>query len=86
MATVDKQAKLAGKEVAFGVQQLLNPTPTFVRVIFRVILYLAAVWAIAAPVLTEIPETTLAMINKYLLLAVAIVNVTIKFFGYDFKN
>ena len=82
----DKQQEAAGKTVAFGTDQLTNPTPVFIKNIFRAVLYLSALWAVISPSVTEIPADTLAVINKYLLLGNAVINVTIKFFGYDFKN
>jgi hypothetical protein len=82
----DKQQEAAGKTVSFGTDQLNNPTPVFIKNIFRLVLYLSALWAVIAPSITELDAGTLAMINKYLLLGVAVVNITIKFFGYDFKS
>jgi hypothetical protein len=69
----------------FGLGQLNNPTPQTAKVIFRIILYVSAMWAVAAPVITELSPATLAIINKYLILSNALVNVTIKFFGLDYK-
>lgn len=86
MALSDKEQKELGKQVIFGMASLNRPTPTWARYIFRTILYLSAVWAITAPVVTEIPEAALMVINKYLLLANAIINITIKFTGWDFKQ
>lgn len=82
----DKQQEAAGKSVTFGTDQLNNPTPVFIKNIFRAVLYVSALWAVIAPGITELDAGTLATINKYLLLGVAVVNVTIKFFGYDFKS
>jgi hypothetical protein len=74
------------KTTKFGLGQLANPTPQAAKVIFRIILYLSALWAVIAPSITELSPHTLAVINKYLLLGVAAVNVTIKFFGLDYKS
>lgn len=86
MAISDKAQAAQGKTVQVGLDQLNNPTPQWARITFRAILYLSAIWAITAPVVTEIPENVLMSINKYLLLGNAIINVTIKFFGWDFKQ
>lgn len=82
----DKQQAAAGKTVQFGLDQLNNPTPVYAKQVFRAILYLSALWAVISPSVTELPAHTLASIDKYLLLANAIINVTIKFFGWDFKS
>jgi len=82
----DQQQKSQGKTIQFGVGQLDNPTPKNVKLIFRAILYLSAVWAVMSPSLTEISPAILASINKYLLLGTAIINVTIQFFGWDYKT
>lgn len=86
MAVSDEAQKAAGKEIVFGVNQINNPTPQIAKVIFRIILYVSALWAVLSPSITEIPAPTLASINKYLLLSNALVNVTIKFFGFDYKS
>jgi len=82
----DQQQKDQGKSIQFGIEQLSNPTPKNVKVIFRAILYLSAVWAVMSPSLTEISPTILASVNKYLLLGTAVINVTIQFFGWDYKT
>lgn len=86
MSITDQQNKNQGKTVQFGIGQFSNPTPTVAKQIFRAILYLSAIWAVVMPMITELPETTIAVINKYMLLGVAVVNVTIKFFGWDYKS
>lgn len=82
----DEQQKSEGKTIQFGVAQLNNPTPKNIKIIFRTILYLSAVWAVMSPSLTEIPANVLAMMNKYLLLGTAVINVSIQFFGWDYKT
>lgn len=82
----DQQNQEQGKVIKVGFDQISNPTPTAAKIIFRVVLYISALWAVAAPIITEIPAPTLAMINKYLLLLTTLVNVTIQFFGWDFQN
>lgn len=75
-----------GKTIQFGPGQLNNPTPKNIKIIFRTVLYLAAVWAVMSPSLTELPPAVLAVINKYLLLGTAVINVSIQFFGWDYKT
>lgn len=82
----DKQQEAQGKSIKFGLAQFNNPTPTIVKNVFRTILYLSAIWAVISQSVTELPAHTLASIDKYLLLANAVINVTIKFFGWDFDN
>lgn len=81
----DNQSKAKGKTVQFGIDQLSNPTPSIAKYIFRTILYLSAIWAVIMPTVTELPPDTIAAINKYMLLGNAVINVTIKFFGWDYK-
>jgi hypothetical protein len=75
-----------GKVVKFGLDQIGNPTPTGAKVFFRIVLYVSALWAIASPSITELPASTLETINKYLLLANGLINVTIQFWGWDFPT
>ncbi len=82
----DEQEKSEGKSIKFGVAQLSNPTPKNVKIMFRTILYLSAIWAVMSPSLTELPPNVLASVNKYLLLGTAVINVTIQFFGWDYKT
>lgn len=82
----DKAQKLSGKVVKVGINQLANPTPDIARIIFRVVLYLSAVYALAIQPNLDIPTDIQAMINKWIIAGNAIVNVTIKFFGWDFRS
>ena len=82
----DQQNKQQGKTVQFGVDQLGNPTPTKAKVVFRIVLYISALWAVISPSITELPADTLATINKYVLLGNALVNATIQFFGWDYPT
>lgn len=83
---IDQQQKRMGKTVQFGLDQFSNPTPHAAKVFFRIVLYLSAIWAVVSPSVTELPMHVLASIDKYLLLANAIINVTIKFFGWDYDS
>lgn len=82
----DKQNKNDGKVVKIGISQLNNQTPDWARLIFRSILYLSAIYALAVQPNLDIPELTQAIINKWLVCGNAFINVTIKFFGWDFSD
>lgn len=82
----DKAQKNDGKVVKFGVKQLANDTPLWARYIFRTVLYLSAVYVMAVQPTLDLPTGIEAIINKYIVLLNAVVNVTIKFTGWDFKN
>jgi hypothetical protein len=84
--SIDQQQAAQGKTVQFGISQINNPTPRTAKNVFRTILYLSAIWAVISPGVTELPAHTLATIDKYLLLANAVINVTIKFWGWDFQQ
>lgn len=72
----------SGDTLVTGTQALNQPTPMMLRYIFRAVLYLSTLWALLAPVMTDIPEPTQLLINKYLLLGNTIISGTIKFFGW----
>jgi hypothetical protein len=82
----DSLARSQGKTIKIGWNQLNNPTPEIAKIVFRIILYISALWAMVSPAITEIDPATLATVNKYLLLANGVVNVTIRFFGWDIKS
>jgi hypothetical protein len=85
MAISDKEQSAIGKVVKVGVDQLNNPTPIWIKYIFRTYTFLAGLWAIISPSITNIDEHTLAEINKWLLAGVPVIHYTIKFFGWDYK-
>lgn len=72
-----------GDKLVVGAQALNSPTPMMLRYVFRGVLYLSTMWALLAPVMTDIPEHTQLLINKYLLLGNTIISGTIKFFGWQ---
>lgn len=82
----DKQQKLSGKVVKVGLAQINNETPQWARWVFRIILYLSAVYVMAIQPNLDLSETMQALINKWLLFGNAFINVTIKFFGWDFQK
>lgn len=86
MATTDKDQAAQGKVVQVGIAQLGNPTPIAIKYVFRIYTFLSGLWAILAPSLTDIPESTMAEINKWLLIGVPIMHYAIKFFGWDYKT
>lgn len=86
MATSDKDQKEQGKTVQVGIAQLSNPTPIWIKYIFRTYTFLSGLWAILAPQITNIDEHTMAEINKWLLIGVPIMHYAIKFWGWDYKT
>lgn len=86
MAISDKEQKELGKTVTIGVDQLNNPTPLWIKYIFRTYTFIAGLWAIISPSITNIDAETLSEINKWLLVGVPIIHYSIKFFGWDYKH
>lgn len=82
----DEQFKEQGATLKVGVDQLNNPTPMWLKYIFRTVLYLSALWTLIAPMLTDLSEIQLAEITKWLFIANTAINVAIKFFGWDFTT
>ena len=70
--------------IKFGAKQLKNPTPKFLKTIFRGYTFLAGLWAIFGQGLFHLPEDITALINKILLTGVPVIQYTIKFFGLDY--
>lgn len=70
--------------IKFGAKQLKNPTPQFLKYIFRGYTFLAGLWAIFGQGLFHLPEDVTALINKLLLTGVPVIQYTIKFFGLDY--
>ena len=64
----------------------LHTTPKGLVYVFRAILYLSAVYVMAIQPNLDLPQDIQAEINKWLIIGNAVVNVTIKFFGLDFKS
>ena len=73
------------KVVKFGVAQIKNPTPLFLKYIFRAVSFFSGLWALLAPAMTHITPETLADINKWLLIGNTIIHYAIKFFGWDWQ-
>lgn len=70
--------------IKFGAKQLKNPTPPFLKVIFKSYAFLAGLWALFAPGLTHLPVETLALINQILLMSTPVMGYIITFFGLDY--
>jgi len=73
------------KVLNVGTSSISKPTPLFLKYIFRTYTFLAGVWAIAAPALTEIPEKYIALIDKWIIIGAAVIHFGIKFFSFDYK-
>ncbi len=67
--------------MAFGFNQISNPTPSSINWVFRIVLYAAAVLNIVCSIVTEIPEPVKVIIGKYSVEAVALVHAFSKMFG-----
>lgn len=68
-----------------GLGQIKNPTPKFLKYIFRTYTFLAGLWAIFSPAITHLPAETIAEVNKWVLIGVPVIHFTIKFFGLDYE-
>ena len=73
-------------DIKFGMKSLQQPTPQWMKNVFKTILYLTGLWALLAPMLTNIPENTSAEVNKWCLISLSILRFTIAFFRYDFSE
>ena len=67
----------------FGVGQLKKPTPKILKIIFKTIVFLAALWAFLSPQL-DITEILVNAINKWTLVGLGLVRFLIQFFGLDY--
>lgn len=76
----------AGKVVKFGVNQLGNPTPKFIKYIFNGALFALGLWALLSGQITNVPSNVLAEINKWSVVALAVMKWMIGYFGWDFKS
>lgn len=72
-------------DVKIGFDQLNKPTPKYLKNIFKIILFVSAVWAFMAPQITEISPLIIASINKWLLIGNGIIRLAISFFGLDYQ-
>ncbi len=66
-------------------ENINKPTPSWMKKIFNGLLYLSGLWAILAPVLTNIPEAVLNSVNQYIVMILPILRFTISFFHYDYS-
>ncbi len=67
----------------FGVGQLKKPTPRVLKLLFKTIVFLAALWAFLSPQL-DIAEAIVNSINKWTLISLGLVRFLIQFFGLDY--
>lgn len=82
----DEQQVKEGKVLKFGVAQLNNETPAFMKYIFRTIAFISGVWALLPQDLLCLDDHHYARANKWILLANTLLLFAIKFFGWDEKN
>lgn len=59
------------------------PTPTWMKSIFKGLLYLSGLWAIIVPLATNIPPSIQATIDHWIVIGLAVLRFTISFFHYD---
>lgn len=77
-------AKTDSGTVKFGVGQLSNPTPVFVKNIFRAFALISGIWAILPPDMLHLAPTTLAEVNKWIIISNPLILFITKFFGWDY--
>ena len=73
------------KVVKVGFGQIQNPTPKALTYLFRTYSFFAGIWVLIQPSL-GVNHDLVAEINKWVLLGVPIIQFTIKFFGWDYKQ
>lgn len=82
----DIQAKEEGKVVGFGIGQLSNPTPRWMKSIMRVAAFFSGVWALLPQDLINLSDHNYAYVNKWIIVGNAILLFSIKFFGWKDPN
>mgnify|MGYP001127567108 CR=1 FL=1 len=70
-------------QVTFGVASMKKPTPPALKIIFKTIVFLAALWAFLNPQL-GVAEALANTINKWTLIGLGLVRFIIQFFGLDY--
>lgn len=78
--------KAQGKTVQFGVKQLLNPTPMLAKYILRAVAFISGVWALLPQDLIGLSDDVYGQVNRWIIVANAIILFAIKFFGWDYKQ
>lgn len=79
----DKKQKQDGKVVKFGVKQVHNDTPVFVKWIFRAILYSSGLYALVIQPTLKLPVETQLLIDTWIIVGNNFIHFTTRFFGWD---
>lgn len=86
MIMSDSEQKQDGKIVKFGVGQLANDTPIFMKYILRIVAFLSGLWAILPQDLIAMDDHTYGQINRWIVVGNTMLLFAIKFFGWDTPN
>ena len=79
----DEQQVEQGKVVKFGLGQLNNDTPLFIKYIMRGFAFLSGIWAILPQDLAALTDHQYGQANRWILFTNAVLLFAIKFFGWD---
>lgn len=82
----DKMQAAKGKVVKIGIQQIANPTPSWMKNIFRAIAFLSGVWALLPQDLIGCDDNLYGQVNRWIIVGNTVILFAIKFFGWDYKN
>lgn len=70
-------------DLTVGVSNIGKPSPSWMKNIFKGLLYVSGLWAVLGPTCTNIDQHILDSINAWILRGLAIMRFTISFFHYD---
>jgi len=79
----DQEQLQEGKVVKFGIGQLTNDTPLFIKYIMRTVAFLSGVWGLLPQDLIAMDDHTYGQVNRWILVVNAVLLFAIKFFGWD---
>lgn len=82
----DKQQLDAGKVIKFGVNSLSEPTPKFMKMIFRAVSFIVGIWALVQHMNLGLPEHSIKVANEWAIAVVPLMHFTIKFFRWDYST
>jgi hypothetical protein len=72
--------------VKFGIPQILHPTPETAKVVFRIVLYVAAVANFAVLTFSDIPQEIKSVVGQYSVEIVAFVHGITRMFGLHVED
>lgn len=73
-------------DLKFGKNQFNMPTPQWMKNLFNFVLYVTGLWAILAPMLTNLAAELIHSIDHWALVTLAVMRFTIQFFHYDYTE